>query len=378
MLSSLLDLVTNKRMINKDYDFIRELFFVLGKLLIIILIVSFIEFFIFFTTKIGRVIYVFLYLLLCLFFITESIVVNILLASKKQKILWLSSTPYLQVEKEYLLNVGQREVYDSTKDYSNTNEYDFVIYDYPPKGNMHLQDLLNTIISLKNPLDLVTYIEETVERVPLHYVDELWLLKNIRTYENAYDILRRVFNFISSLILLLLLFPIAYIFAIIHRIESRGSLFFIQQRSGYRGKNFNLIKFRTMVYNAEIDGPRFADKNDSRITGIGRIMRKFRIDEVPQLINVIKGEMNLIGPRPEREEFIGVLEKEIPYYKLRLEIRPGLTGWAQVKFSYAGNDINDHFEKLEYDLYYIKNRSLPLDILILLKTIKTVLKKKGT
>jgi len=133
-----------------------------------------------------------------------------------------------------------------------------------------------------------------------------------------------------------------------------------------------------MINNAEKDGPQFAKKDDPRITKIGKFMRLFRVDEIPQLINIIKGEMHLIGPRPERKEFISILEKEIPYYKLRLEVRPGLTGWAQVNYDYAGENTEQHFKKLEYDLYYIKNRSLPLDILILFKTIRTVLMRKGT
>ena len=133
-----------------------------------------------------------------------------------------------------------------------------------------------------------------------------------------------------------------------------------------------------MVNDAEKDGPRFSHRDDERVTVIGRIMRDYRIDEVPQLINVLKGDMNLIGPRPERRDFIDELEKKIPYYKLRLEVRPGLTGWAQVNFPYAGKDLQDHIHKLEYDFYYIKNRSLPLDILILLKTIKTIVSRRGT
>jgi len=225
---------------------------------------------------------------------------------------------------------------------------------------------------------LVTYIEDTTEKIPLKYVDELWVLKNIRTYESIYDKVRRIFNFISSLILLVILFPLAFIFAILNRIESKGSLFYIQQRQGYRDQTFNMIKFRTMIHNAEKNGPQFTEHGDTRITKIGKLMRRYRIDEVPQFLNVLKGDMNLIGPRPERKDFVDMLEKEIPYYKLRLEVRPGLTGWAQVNYSYAGYNLEDHLNKLEYDFYYIKNRSLPLDIFILLKTIKTIVGKRGT
>ena len=205
-LSNLFDLVTYKRFINKDFDFARELFLILGRVFIIILIVSFIEFFIFFKTKIGRIIYVNLYFLLSLFFVIESILINVLIGSKKQRILWLSSIPFLQVKKEYLLDIGQIEVSEFKNEPNNKNGYDYTIYDYPPTTHKNIHHLLHTIISIKNPIDLVTYIEETIERIPLNYVDEVWLLKNIRTFETIYDKLRRIFNFFSSLILLILLF----------------------------------------------------------------------------------------------------------------------------------------------------------------------------
>jgi len=133
-----------------------------------------------------------------------------------------------------------------------------------------------------------------------------------------------------------------------------------------------------MINNAEKHGFCFAKKNDSRVTRIGKIMRKFHFDEVPQLINILKGELNLIGPRPERKEFIKILKREIPLYKKRLEVRPGLTGWAQVNFRYAGTRIKDHLKKLEYDLFYMKNQSILLDALIMLKTVKAVLGRNGT
>jgi len=374
-LTSLLGIGTYKiYFLNKEFNILVDIFGILGKILIIILIVSFSEYFLFFSTKIGRVIYVGLYFFLSVFFVVESLITNFIVSNKKLKILWASIIPPDEVESKYNLNLFNNELSHNT----NSNTYDFAIYDYPPKGDVNIKNLLSTIISSKNPIDLVTFIEETVERIPLKYVNELWLLKNIRTYENVYDKLRRFVNFITSLILLITLFPLTFIIALLHKISSKGPIFFIQERLGYKGRMFNLIKFRTMVNDAEKDGPMFAHNNDPRITKIGKIMRLFRIDEVPQLINILKGEMSLIGPRPERKEFIIMLQKEIPFYKLRHEVRPGLTGWAQVNHSYAGSNLDDHLKKLEYDMYYIKNRSLPLDILILLKTIKTVLWIRGT
>ncbi len=375
-LSNLFDLISFKREIKKESNLLNEVFSVAGKTLIIILITSFVEFFIFYRTKLGRVIYVNLFVLLSLFLVTEHVVVNYLIRKRKLKILWLSTIPCMQVETDYSLDISRNNIEKNFV--NNDQEYDLAIYDYPPKDHVNLNDLVHTIISIKNPIDLITYVEERTEKIPLKYVDELWLLKNIRTYESVYDKLRRFINFFSCIVLLIILFLPSFFFALVHTVISKGPVFFVQERVGYKGRKFNLIKFRTMIDRAEADGPRFTEENDPRVTGFGKIMRRFRIDEVPQLLNVLRGDMNLIGPRPEREEFIEHLEKEISFYKLRLEIRPGLTGWAQVNFAYAGYNTNDHLRKLEYDLYYIKNRSLPLDLIILLRTIKTMLTRKGT
>jgi len=374
--TSLMDVGTFKRgFINKEFDVLKDIYKIVGKIFVIILVVSFIEYFVFFSTKIGRIIYIALYFILSTFFIAESVIINYLISKKKRNLLWASAIPLKEVRNDYKLGILVKEF---SCDLNNSNGYDLAIYDYPPKDNAKILKLLPAIISSKNPIDLITCIEEQAERIPLKYVDELWLLRNIRTYENTYDKLRRLFNFGLALVLLIILFSPAFLVALLHKATSKGPIFFIQNRVGYKGREFNLIKFRTMVHNAEENGPQFASKNDPRITKVGKIMRLFRIDEFPQLINVLKGEINLIGPRPERKEFIDMLEKELPFYKLRLEIRPGLTGWAQVNHSYAGEDIKDHLKKLEYDLYYIKNRSLPLDILIILKTVKTVLWSRGT
>ena len=186
-----------------------------------------------------------------------------------------------------------------------------------------------------------------------------------------------MFSIFLSIILLILLFLPGMLVALVHKLFSKGPIFFIQQRAGLHGNTFKLIKFRTMVKNAEEEGAQFADKKDRRITAIGKFMRRLRIDEIPQFFNVLKGDMSMVGPRPERKVFIETLTKEIPYYKLRLLVPPGLTGWAQVNGAYAGNDIEDHKEKLEYDLFYIKNRSIFIDLLILLRTVKTIVLARG-
>jgi lipopolysaccharide/colanic/teichoic acid biosynthesis glycosyltransferase len=145
---------------------------------------------------------------------------------------------------------------------------------------------------------------------------------------------------------------------------------------GLRGKPFEVVKFRTMSQDAEKNGAQWAKKNDCRVTGLGRFMRKTRLDEIPQLWNVLKGEMGFVGPRPERPEFVEWLKSEIPYYELRHIIRPGLTGWAQVRYGY-GSTLEETKQKLEYDLYYVKHMSVGLDLLVVFETVKTILLRRG-
>jgi lipopolysaccharide/colanic/teichoic acid biosynthesis glycosyltransferase len=159
-------------------------------------------------------------------------------------------------------------------------------------------------------------------------------------------------------------------------IGNRGPLFYIQERVGKNGKTFNIIKYRTMVKNAETNGAVWAKKNDSRITPFGKFMRNTRIDEMPQFLNVLKGEMSLIGPRPERPVFVKELSEVLPFYETRHIVKPGVTGWAQVKTRY-GASIDDSLLKLQHDLYYIKHRSFVLDVNILVKTLSTVIFCRG-
>jgi len=188
---------------------------------------------------------------------------------------------------------------------------------------------------------------------------------------------RRVVSLLASIALLFLLSPILLVVALLIKIDSPGPVFYRQERVGKGGKIFRIIKFRSMRQDAEGEsGPRWATENDPRVTRLGRILRKSRLDEVPQLINVLKGDLNLVGPRPERPAFVERLEKAIPYYSIRHTVRPGLTGWAQVEFAYCGT-IEESKEKLQYDLFYIKNMSVKLDLLILFKTVKIVLLGRG-
>ena len=190
--------------------------------------------------------------------------------------------------------------------------------------------------------------------------------------------LKRTTDLLLSFTMLLFLSPLMAVVALLIKIDSKGPVIFSQERIGEKGKKFYIHKFRSMVHNAEQkSGPVWAADNDDRVTRVGRIIRKWRIDELPQLWNVLNGEMSFVGPRPERQFFVDSLEKKIPYYKQRFTVKPGLTGWAQICYGY-GASVEDAIEKLNYELFYIKNMSILLDLMIVLRTIKIVLFGKGS
>ena len=189
-------------------------------------------------------------------------------------------------------------------------------------------------------------------------------------------IIQRIFDISVASFVLILSLPIMLITAILIKLEGDGPLFYRQERVGLDGKTFNIVKFRSMRVDAEKSGPRWAAKNDNRVTCVGSFIRKVRIDELPQLINVLKGEMALVGPRPERPVFVVELEQKIAFYDLRHIAKPGITGWAQINYPYGGT-VEDSRKKLAFDLYYIGNGSIFLDTIIIIQTIKTVLRRDG-
>ncbi len=166
--------------------------------------------------------------------------------------------------------------------------------------------------------------------------------------------------------------PMLVLTALAIKLDSPGPVFYRQRRVGFGGREFDVFKFRSMIVDAECDGPRYAARNDNRITRVGRLIRKFRIDEIPQAINVLRGEMSFIGPRPERPEFVRVLEQQIPLYHYRHLVKPGITGWAQVKYEYAAS-VDGARKKLRFDLYYIRHFSPLLDLMIVLMTVRVAL-----
>ncbi len=232
----------------------------------------------------------------------------------------------------------------------------------------------NKINFSKNYISEIEFFEETLEALPIDSIenfDEVFMKKS------KYDILKKLFDFLFAIFLLIILLPIFLIISIIIRIDSKGPIFYTQTRTGYNKKCFSIIKFRTMKNNSETQGPVWAQKNDKRITKIGRFLRKTRLDELPQIVCVLKGDLSLIGPRPERPAIEVDKLQDINYYYERYNIKPGISGWAQVNYKY-GASKEDSIIKLSYDLFYLKNYSFDLDFICFFKTIKSILNLNGT
>jgi len=223
-----------------------------------------------------------------------------------------------------------------------------------------------------------SWLERITGRIEVEQLNPSWLIfaEGFR-YSTFNRILRRVLNFSAALVLLMITTPLLPFVALAVKLSSAGPILYRQKRVGRVGAHFYCYKFRTMRQDAEADtGATWALDNDPRITRVGKILRIIRLDEIPQLWCVLKGDMHFVGPRPERPEFVAWLSKEIPYYGVRHTVRPGITGWAQVQYKY-GNTLEDAREKLQYDLYYIKNSSIGLDVLIMFQTIKIVILGRG-
>ena len=223
-----------------------------------------------------------------------------------------------------------------------------------------------------------SFYERLTGRVSLDMLRPSWLIFSGRGRQaRIAGLVRNLMHRLVALIGGLLSLPIALLTAILIKIESPGPVFYRQQRVGKNGKPFTLMKFRSMVVDAEKEGPVWASSSDDRTTRVGKVIRKIRVDEIPQFWSILRGEMSFVGPRPERPHFVSQLAREIPYYEQRHLIAPGLTGWAQIKYPY-GASVDDARQKLQYDLYYIKNQSLVLDAIILFETIKIIIFGRGT
>ena len=245
-------------------------------------------------------------------------------------------------------------------------------------GSMPLRELLDCKLHGVRVVDVATHFEKTLGQIRLDSVNPGWLIFGDGFNQGwVRTVVKRFLDIVFATVLLLVSLPVMLITGILILIESGGPVLYLQERVGLNGRLFNVVKFRSMRTDAEQDGtPRWATAEDDRVTRVGRIIRKLRIDELPQLFTVLAGDMSLVGPRPERPYFVDSLTQEIPYYAVRLSVKPGLTGWAQVRYHY-GASMEDSAEKLQYDLYYVKNHTWFLDLVVLFETVGVVLTGKG-
>ena len=245
-------------------------------------------------------------------------------------------------------------------------------------GGVPMDDLLACRIRGIPVMDLAAYTESARSEVPIDSLKGSWLVYGHGFVQGqARQALKRAFDIFSSALLLVLLSPVMLLAALAIKLDSRGPVLYRQERVGLRGRSFMCTKFRSMRVDAEGDGvARWASKDDPRVTRVGAFLRKSRIDELPQLWSVFTGEMSLVGPRPERPAFVEELKEQIPFYEIRHTVKPGITGWAQVRYHY-GASMDDAKRKHQFDLYYVKNNSLILDLLVLIETVSVIAFREG-
>ena len=277
---------------------------------------------------------------------------------------------------EKINNVDVSRDISEMRDKILEHEINTVVAINDPKYSPEVARYLFENIDLKiQYFNLTDFYEKITGKIPVSSLERHWFLENI-TQKNQqwFNISKRIIDILMASffgLLSLLIFPFI---ALAIKLESKGPLIYKQKRVGLNNKVFTVYKLRSMAKNAEKNGAQWAKENDSRITKVGKFIRKTRIDEIPQFINILKGNMSFVGPRPERPEFVTTLKEEIPFYNERHLVKPGLSGWAQISFPY-GASVDDAKQKLQYDLFYIKNQSIALDISIILKTINTVFNK---
>ncbi|WP_262691485.1 TIGR03013 family XrtA/PEP-CTERM system glycosyltransferase [Kordiimonas aestuarii] len=279
-----------------------------------------------------------------------------------------------------LVNALVLDDIDALDDYAIKREVEMIILANDEDGlSVPLEALIACKLAGIEIKDRLSFYEQVRGYVELNSVRSEWIIfsDGFRGGTGIERLGKRLLDIATSLLLLTITFPVMVFAAILVRLTSRGPVFYRQQRIGLNGTSFDLLKFRSMRVDAEASGsPQWAQKNDPRVTPIGNFLRKTRIDELPQVLNVLNGAMSFVGPRPERPYFVSQLEEQIPFYRERHCVKPGITGWAQIQYPY-GASVEDARRKLEYDLYYIKNYSLFLDLLIILQTVRVILFPTG-
>jgi len=290
---------------------------------------------------------------------------------------WLIKDEKQRIDSRHILNADNIRLLDLVR---NENVTEIIIAVDERRKSLPINELLDCKMSGVEVIDLVTFLERQTGKINVHEINPSGLI-----FADGYShtvlkpVSKRIVDVVISSVILLVSLPVMIATALAIWIESgyKGSVFYDQIRVGAGGKKFSIYKFRSMIEDAELNGAQYAKEGDSRITKIGHFIRKTRIDELPQLINVLRGEMSFVGPRPERPEFVEQLNKKIPYYNLRHSLKPGITGWAQICYPYGAND-EDSTQKLQFDLYYMKNYSIFLDLSVIFQTVSVVLWSKGS
>jgi len=245
------------------------------------------------------------------------------------------------------------------------------------RGKLPIEPLLYCRLKGIRVDDGMTFTEDLAQKLSVENLHPSSIIfSNGFIKSSVYSKLKKCLDIASSALGLFLTFPLCLLTAVAIKLDSKGPVLYRQERVGEDGKTFHLLKFRSMHNDAEENGPVWAESHDERVTRVGRVIRKLRLDEIPQMVNVLRGEMSFVGPRPERPFFIEQLKKEIPFYSQRHVVKPGITGWAQIRYHY-GASREDALEKLKYDLYYVKHMSLFFDLMIILETARIVLLGEG-
>jgi exopolysaccharide biosynthesis polyprenyl glycosylphosphotransferase len=267
--------------------------------------------------------------------------------------------------------------FDDLKKYIIEQNIDTVVLTTDPHYSDELRNVLFDCLPLKiNFISLPKFYEIITGKIPIEVISKMWFFENLNEGSKKwFDIIKRSYDLLLAVFILIFTSPFWLVISLLIKLDSKGPVFFLSIRKGKNDQIFNLVKFRTMRVNDNDLAPTASD--DPRITKFGRFLRKSRLDEIPQMINIINGELSFVGPRPERPELIKGLEEQIPFYRERMLVKPGATGWDQVSGEYHSPSVEDTLKKLQYDLFYIKNRSIYLDISIILKTIRTILIREG-